>query len=356
MQRRIIILLAALVVAFMFVGAASAATPVNTKATVGATVPTGPQANSQVSSSGPRVVWEQYDATTAISNVWVKNINTGNTQVVAANSRDQSSPDILMDVVTWQQTNPSNGYQNIYIRNITSGAFGPVNAIATDESNAKLGLNQSGMIVVWQQSFFPGNVGFQQIYSKKVAATGTVWGLAGILRPSFEDQTNPDVNRNMATWQEFNPNTDAQNVVFFDLENSNNAFIDPSTYDQTNPKISEHNIVWVEDQRIMLGNTDVFWLLGSSGQAILPGFLQAQSAPDISGNRIIFVEQKLLTFAQQIWVYNFVTGNAAIVTSSVLPQIEPAIDGNYVTWTNVMAMFNNIQWRNIATGQHGKLT
>ena len=356
MQRKIIILLAALVVAFMFVGAASAATPVNTKATVGATVPTGPQANSQVSSSGPRVVWEQYDATTAISNVWVKNINTGNTQVVAANSRDQSSPDILMDVVTWQQTNPSNGYQNIYIRNITSGAFGPVNAIATDESNAKLGLNQSGMIVVWQQSFLPGNVGPQQIYSKKVAATGTVFGFAGILHPSVNAQTNPDVSRNMATWQEFNPVMAAENVVFFDLENSNNAFIDPSTVDQTNPKISEHNIVWVEDQRIMLGNVDVFWLLGSSGDRILPGLLQVQSAPDISGNRIVFVEQKLLTFAQQVWVYNFVTGTTAIVTSSVLPKIEPAIDGNLVTWTSVKAMFNNIQWRNIVTGAHGKLT
>jgi len=106
----------------------------------------------------------------------------------------------------------------------------------------------------------------------------------------------------------------------------------------------------------MLGNTDVFWLLGASGDPILPGFLQAQSAPDISGNRIVFVEQKLLTFAQQIWVYNFVTGNAAIVTSSVLPQVEPAIDGNLVTWTNLMAMFNNIQWRNIVTGAHGKLT
>jgi hypothetical protein len=342
----------------MFVGAASAATPVNTKATVGATVPTGPQSNSQVSSSGPRVVWEQVDATTLIQNVWVKNLKTGNTQVVAANPQGQSSPDILQDLVTWQQYNPSTTYQNIYIRNITSGAVGPVNFFATDESNAKLGLNQSGAIVVWQQSFFPANFGFQQIYSKKVAATGTVWGLAGALRPSFFSQTNPDVSRNMAVWQEFNPAQGAldQNVRFFDLENSNSAFIDPSDDAQTVPKISGHNIVWVENNRIMLGNTDVYWLLGNSGQRILPGILQVQSAPDISGNRIIFVQQKLLTFAQQIWVYNLVSGNAAIVTSSILPQIQPAIDGNIVTWTNVMAQFDNIQWRNIVNGQHGKLT
>ena len=356
MQRKIIILLAALVVAFMFVGAASAATPVNTKATVGATVPTGPQANSQISSSGPRVVWEQVDATTKIQNVWVKNINTGNTQVVAANAHDQASPDILMDVVTWQQTNPSNGAVNIYIRNITSGHMGPVNAFNTPEANAKLGLNQSGLIVVWEQNVFTNGNGPIQIFSKKVGSTGVVFGLAGILHPSVFDQTNPDVSRNMATWQQFNPLTQAQNVVFYDLENANFAFIDPSTDDQNNPKISEHNIVWVEDQRIMLGNVDVFWLLGSSGDRILPGLLQVQSAPDISGNRIVFVEQKLLTFAQQVWVYNFVTGTTAIVTSSVLPQIEPAIDGNLVTWTSVKAMFNNIQWRNIVTGAHGKLT
>jgi len=88
MQKKIIILLAALVVAFVFCGAASAAA-VKTNH-VNTVKISKVQQNEPV--TGDRVVWTQFNGTTA--SIYCKNIKTGEYGKVLPSTEDQQTPGI----------------------------------------------------------------------------------------------------------------------------------------------------------------------------------------------------------------------------------------------------------------------
>jgi hypothetical protein len=368
MQRKIIILLAALVVAFMFIGAASAATPVASKATV-STVPTGDQNNPGITASGPKVVWEQLDATTGLTNVWVKNTVTGNTKVVDAMAVNQAKPDIMADIVTWQQVSPassSSDNNQIYIRNLTSGNWGLLSSTPGDDQiNARLAKNpHDGFYAVWQE--FNATSDSYQIFMKTVFTVGP-----GVeVQPnSGVDQTVPDASGNLVVWQE-----DTGLVMYKDLLQLDTGaialpeWVNSGYEDQLNPRISGANVVWQEgagtlsdpQAKIFLTNLNVLksepTLPAVATKALLPGaFLIFQYTPDISGNLITWSQTTALLVAPQVWVMNLATGNAKIVTTSLIAQITPAIDGNVVAWVQENPLFDTVYWRNIATGQHQQL-
>lgn len=353
MQQKIIVLLAALVVAFMFAGAASAASPV-TANQVSATVPTGDQSAPQVSASGPRIVWVQQDATTLLNNVWVKNTATGNTAVVNAMPTNQAAPDISGTYVVWQQMNTATGFQNIFVRNIATNGFGALDPRHHTQANARLGFNQSATIAVWQQEI--GGIGSDnKIFTKKVGAAGVQGDL---IHWTAGDQITPDVDRNTVVWADDSGNG-WYNTFFYDLESNTHAFVNPFAADQLNPKISGHNIVYVMDNgvddMVYLSNTDVFMLIGANGKAIsIPGYDSAFA--DISGNRVAWSQTTSALGNVGVRVYNIVTGNSGLVSSMLVPQVQSAIAGDIVVWTQIMPLFDQVYWRNVATGQHAKLT
>jgi hypothetical protein len=352
MQRKIIILLAALVVAFMFVGAASAATPVASKTTVG--VPTGNQNNPAVSAVGPKVVWEQLDANTGLTNVWVKNTATGNAAVVNQLPVNQAKPDIMGDVVTWQQIAPGSGTNTqIYVRNLTSGHWGLLATnLAEIQANARIAKNpHDGLFAVWQQS----EGGFNQIYMKTIFAVGPA---TEVQDNDGVNQINPDASGNLVVWQQGNG---LQKVWYKDLEQLDTGAIAPGVGgSQTLPRISGANVVWVAFNTIYLTNLDVFKSQPGNPnvatRALLPGAaLIQQFTPDISGTFITWSQTTIGLVTPQVWVMNLATGNAKIVSTSLMGQVTPAIDGTVVAWVQQNPLFDTVYWRNVATGQHAQL-
>jgi hypothetical protein len=352
MQRKIIILLAALVVAFMFVGAASAATPVASKTTVG--VPTGNQNNPAVSAVGPKVVWEQLDANTGLTNVWVKNTATGNAAVVDAMAVNQAKPDIMGDIVTWQQASPATPMSTqIYVRNLTSGHWGLLSSAPGEtQANARIAKNpHDGVFAVWQQT--EGN--FYQIYMKTIFTVGPA---TEVQDNDLANQINPDASGNLVVWQEGN---NAQKVMYKDLEQLDTGAIAPNVGgSQTLPRISGVNVVFQAGNKIYLTNLDVFKSQpgnpGVATKALLPGAaLIMQATPDISGTFITWSQTTFGLVTPQVWVMNLATGNAKIVSTSLMGQVTPAIDGTVVAWVQQNPLFDTVYWRNVATGQHAQL-
>jgi hypothetical protein len=356
MQRKIIILLAALVVAFMFVGAVSAATPTNAKSTVSATVPTGPQNDPAVTSSGPMVAWEQTDATTGRTNVWVKNTVTGNTQQVSAMPTDQMDPALANNYITWTQVDlaiPGSSDQ-IYVRNLKTGNVGPLalNPTAAQENSA-ISMNQTGAVVVWQDS---RNVN-TQIFWKQIGAVNT--GTAVTAAPGV-DQTNPDVDGNMIVWQQ--AVAGVQKVFYMNQETLATGQVNTGTGSaQNDPAVSGANVVYTQGSgfftKIWITNLDVLQLIPAVASHVLfNGVLfNSQHSADISGGKVVWTQITPLA-VQQVMVLNLNTMNAALVTSTGVNQFDGAISNGIIVWTQGNTFFNAIYWRNTLNGQHGKLT
>jgi hypothetical protein len=353
MQRKIIILLAALVVAFMFVGAASAATPTNAKSTV-STVPTGPQNDPAVTSSGPMVAWEQTDATTGLTNVWVKNTVTGNTQQVSAMPTNQMDPAIANNYITWTQIDQATGgADQIYVRNLKTGNFGPLALNpAFAQENSAISMNQSGAIVVWQDS---RNVN-TQIFWKQIGAVNT--GTAVTAAPGA-DQTNPDVDGNIIVWQQAVGNT--QKVFYMNQETLATGQVNTGSGRQVDPAVSGANVVYTLGSgiitKIWITNLDILQLMPSvASHVLLNGvLLNSQNSADISGGKVVWTQITPLA-VQQVMVLNLNTMNAALVTSAGVNQFDAAISNGIIVWTQGNTFFNAIYWRNTLNGQHGKLT
>jgi hypothetical protein len=355
MQRKIIILLAALVVAFMFVGAASAATPTNAKSTV-STVPTGPQNDPAVTSSGPMVAWEQTDATTGRTNVWVKNTVTGNTQQVSAMPTDQMDPALANNYITWTQVDlaiPGSSDQ-IYVRNLKTGNVGPLalNPTAAQENSA-ISMNQTGAVVVWQDS---RNVN-TQIFWKQIGAVNT--GTAVTAAPGV-DQTNPDVDGNIIVWQQ--AVAGVQKVFYMNQETLATGQVNTgSSARQVDPAVSGANVVYTQGSgfftKIWITNLDILQLIPAVASHVLFNgvLVNSQNSADISGGKVVWTQITPLA-VQQVMVLNLNSMNAALVTSTGVNQFDGAISNGIIVWTQGNTFFNAIYWRNTLNGQHGKLT
>jgi hypothetical protein len=362
MQRKIIILLAALVVAFMFVGAASAATPTNAKATVSATVPTGPQDNPAVTSSGPMVAWEQTDATTNIQNIWVKNTVTGNTQQVSASPTKQSNPAIKNNYVLWTQIDLALGGQTqIYVRNLKTGNVGPLALDTSDiQDNAAISMNQSGAQVVWQQQSNPNSPWRIQYKTIGAIGHGTLVQWAG-----NNNQINPAVDGNIVVWEQTVANV--QKVFYKNMETLATGQVNTisnANYNQVDPSVSGANVVYTQDtsyspliQKIWITNLDVLQLIPAVASHVLYNGVLANSqlTAVISGGKVVFSQFTPLA-VQQVWVLNLNSMNAAIVTSTGVNQVTPDISNGIIVWTQENTFFDAIYWRNTLNGQHGKLT
>ena len=139
MQKKILILLSALVVAFVFCGAASAATVktnhVNTVKIIKV------QQNEPV--TGDRVVWTQYNGTT--SSIYCKNIKTGDYGKVFTTTEIQYMSAISGTRVVWQQYNGTN--YAIYCKNLATGEYGKILTTTQNQSYPSI----SGTRVVWSQ-------------------------------------------------------------------------------------------------------------------------------------------------------------------------------------------------------------
>jgi hypothetical protein len=356
MQKKIIILLAALVVAFMFVGAASAATPTNAKATVSVTVPTGPQEHPAVTTSGPRVVWEQTDATTGWSNVWVKNTVIGNTQVVEAMATDQAKPDIMNDYVTWQQTNPVTSYTSIYVRNIATGNWGVLSNAAANQENARIGHNQTGYQVVWDQdgNFFAGN----QIFIKTIGTSAATPGVP-VNFAFFTNQIKPDISGNIVVWQQNTGMASQFKINYKNMVTGETAQINTIPGWQIDPRVSGVNVVYHSFDTLFITNLSVLVINPGNVNIATTKLANLVNDPnmrnfDIDGNRVVW--QQEVNNVRDVWVMNIATGNTLKVSSSLLAQSEPSISGDYVVWVQKTLPFESVFWRNIANGVNGKVT
>jgi hypothetical protein len=354
MQRKIIILLAALVVAFMFVGAASAATPVASKATVSATVPTGTQDNPAVTSSGPRVVWEQLDATTGRSNVWVKNTVTGNTQVVNAMPTNQENPDIMDNYVTWQQENLVTGFESVYVRNIVSGNWGVLSNAAANQEDARIGKNQTGYQVVFTQD---GNFLSGDRIMIKTIGTSAATPATPVDLELFTQQEHADISGNIVVYQE--RGTIGMNqfkIEYVNLVTGEEAQISGIPGWQTRPKVSGVNVVYQSHDTLWITNLSVLVLNPGAATRKLSNLVNDPDMEnfDIDGNRVVW--QQEVNNVRDVWVMNIATGNTMKVSSSLVAQEEPAISGDIVIWVQKTLPFDQVWWRNIATGQNGKVT
>ena len=125
MNKKILFLLITLVIVFVFCGVASAAT-LKTENASKAKINDVEDYTEQVDPAidGVRVVWEQRDSS-GLSNIYVKNLATGDYGRVLKSTDNQYDPDISGNRIVWEQED-SQANSVIYMKNIATGDYGRV--------------------------------------------------------------------------------------------------------------------------------------------------------------------------------------------------------------------------------------
>jgi hypothetical protein len=340
MQKKILILLAAFVVACVFAGAASAATPVNTNhvTTAKSMVGTATSSQDDPAIDGTRVVWEQTDLGTTTPKIMVKNTATGATGVVWASTQVQYAPDISGTKVVWMEHDPVTGSWQIMWRDISKNAAAQqVKPADTDQWDPAI----SGDRIVWEQ--VSAQLGTSQIFAKNVV-TGASGHVSGT---SQAKQYDPDINGLMVVYEQTSGGTTY--IRFFTLNTGRTGWADTSLGDEQVDPVTDGTFVAYEDDDtdlIMVKN-----LVNGAGEAVVQNTGVGQWGASISQGRVGWTQDPTGTATTlQVLVKSLVSGAFAPLYAIAQDQWNTGISGLNIVWAqdDTLGGMYSIYWTNLS--------
>jgi hypothetical protein len=361
MQKKIIILLASLVVAFVFCGAASAASVqtnhvTTAKSTVGATLTD--QTNPAI--SGKTIVWQQKDIG-GNYRIYYKTIGVTGVKQVQTSVNNQYTPDVYSSsagtYVVWQEQNGLSGDQAIWIKNL---AYATANVVQT-QAPGQFAENQYnpaiyGTRVVW--SMYNEVTLYNNIFVKNFKTANMGWVLPSDILGTDTDQSNPDIAGNVVVWTQDDAVNVFSNIRYKNLVGGANNYVpNNSKRDQDLAAIDGNWIVWQEgsniiNSRIMVTNIDPTFPSFSTAAQVNPGILPGFN-PAISGTRVVWTSVTPATLTTSIWVTNLANGMKGPLTGSWSLQCSGVISGVNVAYVTLDTLFKTVYWRNIGTHTGG---
>ena len=344
MQKKILILLFTLVVAFVFCGAASAA-PVKTNQISTAKINNVGIIDTHYQKSpsidGNKIVWVQDNGYVA-NNIYLKDLKTGKNSKISSYGID---PDISGNKIVYVIPSPKGSYINV--KDLKTGKTGTIVKSKSYDIYAIGKPAISGNIVVWQQ-----RNAYMKGYSLKytnflIYYKNLITGKHGILLKSAHDQTNPDIYGNTVVWEQ-------KGVIFYkNLATNKFGIINTKAHTMVYPHISGNIIVWNQDnwnnelygyqwfiymKNLKTGTITKIISDNQKDSNYIDAFL-----PNISGNIIVWEEGG--TKSTYIYMKNLKTGKISQITTEPIyhgytPPPEdfyyydqnPVISGNIVVW------------------------
>ncbi len=353
MQKKIMLLLATLVVAFVFAGAASAASVqtnhvTTAKITVGATLTD--QDNPAI--DGKNIVWEQGDIA-GNTRIYMKTIGVAGVKQVSASLWDQENPDVSGNYVVWQEKNGLSGKQAIWIKNIaTTGATAHIVQTQAPGQGAhwQYGTAISGTRVVW--TMYNENTLTSNVFVKNFKTANMGW----VLPDANGGQYQADISGSVVVWTDTSLKADT--IRYKDLVGGANNFVpNNNNRDQSHPAIDGNWVVWQEgtniiNDRIMVTNINPSFPSYNTAAQVNPGILPGYR-PAISGTRVVWTSVTPATLTTSVWITNLSNGMKGPLTSSFSLQGRAVISGVNVAYVTLDTLFDTVYWRNIGTHTGG---
>ena len=278
MQKKIIIFLATLVVAFIVCGALSAATvksnDINTAkiSTVGATTS---QTNPAI--SGTRIVWEENGV------IYLKNLANGFIGKVYKSSNEQYSPAISGSIIVWEEWYESGG--DLYLEYLKTKKIVKLKSEGYDEYQGVPAID--GNILVWEDAYTysGGYLDYSIIYVRNLAG-----GVSReITSSSVGNRFNPDISGYRVVWEEESESLDSYNIYVKNLKTNHWGKVLSSNELQTNPHISGTRIVW--EQKDSSGHTAIYLKdLATLNWGKVYNSGKNQQEPAIDGDRVVWTQ------------------------------------------------------------------
>jgi hypothetical protein len=340
MQKKIILLLFTLVVAFMFCGASSAATVktnnINTvKISNVGTSTVYDQNNPAI--DGSRVVWEQKDPSNHTL-IYVKNLDTNVYGPVQLSKQNQTHPDISGTRVVWEQ----NG--NIYLKNLATGKYGKISPSTRSQFNPHI----SGTGIIWRQEITSH---FYAIFVKNLAK-GTI---ARVLT-SKQNQWESGISGSIVIWQQHDK-TNGKYIIYAKNFATKKIIKVASSTNIQNIDIDKTRIVWTQ-KNAHLPFTIYVKNIATGASGMVAPTQDIQTHPSISGSLIVWQRDDPCG-KWVIYIHNLLTKSSTTVSfitpgdiryeHPIQDQSMPMISGLRVVWVENQNNHNVIYEKNNVT-------
>lgn len=342
------ILFFVLFAAFIFSGAASAATVKTNSAHMVKINNVGCNDVGQYDPAmdGTRVVWIKTDSSG--KSIYYKNLAIGNTIKVYQSNKEISNLDISGTRVVWQQKDDCQS--SIYIKNVANGAYGKLQISDSNQYNPAI----SGNRVVWEEDC--------SIYVKNI-----VTGAYAKVQNTCKSQYNPDIDGTRVVWQQDN----ADNTYVYIKNIATGQFGKYFAAYNAQPKIFGDKVLWAV-HKVNNGNSEcptyntTLYIADLSEGKIKKVLSSSQYGYNfaISGDRIAWQEQYLINgdvycpeYRYSVYFKNLLTGKLCKAMPSTKDQCNPAISESALIWEQVQESGQHaIYIRDFSTGKIGPLT
>lgn len=272
------------------------------------------------------VVWE--DKRDGKSNIYGKNLSTGQEFLVASGLSAKRKPVTNGNVVIWEDDR--SGTSDLYVYYIPSDLSTPGEECAIvsgpgEQRKAAV----SGDTVVWQDD----RSGRWEIYSSKIPANCSTPATESSVSIGEGNKTNPSISGNTIVWQDDRGGPGSSSIYAKDLSTGQEFAVSTGAAFMDTPAISGSIVVWRQESP---NNYDIFGrdLMAKdleTGQVFqITSDTSDQVSPAISGNVVVWEDHR--NGGANIYGKDLSTGVEFQITSGATPTTSPRIDGEIVVW------------------------
>lgn len=292
----------------------------------------GASSNKQNPAAGGNVVvWE--DDRDGVSNIYAKNLSTGQEILVATGAGAKSKPVTNGKFVAWEEKN-QNGDTDIYLKNIQDStsqarliAGGP-----GDQRKPEI----SGNSLVWESK---NSAGKWEIYRYDLSSQAPP-PQAPAITTNSDTTSDPVISGDIVVWQAKtlqSNGTVTSNIFARNLATGEEFHVSASDKYQDQPAISGNIVVWrqesVADYTIF--GRDLYGKDLETGEVFevtpdLAGTSADQVAPAISGTLVVWEDNR--NGKSEVWAKDLITKSEYQVSANTEPQTSPAISGETIVW------------------------
>ena len=269
--------------------------------------------------AGNIVAWS--DSRNGFSDIYGKNLATGQEFSICAAANDQESPAISDNIIVWHDNRNDNN--DIYGKNLTTDEEFAV-CITADEQNYPA---ISGSIVVWADN----RNGNWDIYGKNLTS-----GEEFPICIAAGDQGSPAISGDVVVWEDYRSD-DLGDIYGVDLTGGPEFAISTGINPQYAPAISGDIVVWEQwedggDSSIYAKN------LTTSDELLVCSATSYDYYPVISGDIVVWGDSR--NGDSDIYGYNLTTGEEFTVCTAPGDQGSSwwgqslAFSGNIIAWTD----------------------
>ena len=254
---------------------------------------------------------------TGDSDIFLYDIDTGNTSVVATGPAIQRTPGVSGDRVVysayekkeWNQTD-----SDLYLYTISAGTTTRI-TLPGDQVNPRI----SGNLVAWQDEP-PGRSSVNLMLQD--LTTGNRFKV-----PTRMWAYNPDLSGSRVIWLD---RPDSPAVYLYDLQDRTWERITNRTGIQGAPQIDRNRVTWAD---IRGDDRDIFVLDVVTGDEtqVTEGD-RNQFTPSISGDRVAWIDYRTGNF--DVYTYNLATGRLSGITDDLAKQSDVQVGGCIVAWSD----------------------